>query len=239
VVALLGGVLGSLLLGGTYALATNVDFVLGSTANQPDALTAVVAKNVDGHGGLNGPMIRLTNNSTSPSATALALGTNPNRTPFTVNSGVKVTHLNADRLDNIDSTGFVQGGGRLTHARAFFTANTFGNELLDNSAQVPPFSVTYDCDTNDPSFWVTNRSPSQYARVIVAEADGGHVFRSLGLAPGQAIGDHHTTYADELTYHVSWSDGHTATIWASGYTLDNQPDVRDDGCYVQVMALSQ
>jgi hypothetical protein len=71
-ISILGGVLGAMLLGGSYALATTSSFILGSTtANVPDAFTAVTAKNVDAHGGLNGPLIRLTNGSTSTNATAL------------------------------------------------------------------------------------------------------------------------------------------------------------------------
>src|SRR5512132_3584726 len=105
--ALVGGIAGAVMAAGTVALASTSNFILGSTtANTPNALTAVTAENIDGNGGLNGQMIKLTNNSTGTSATALGLTTPPSRPPMIVSSGAKVTNLNADKLDGIDSTGF-------------------------------------------------------------------------------------------------------------------------------------
>jgi hypothetical protein len=88
------------------AVATTSNFILGSTtANLPDAPTAVTAKNIS-LGGLNAKMLQLTNNSTGSSATALGLTTPSSRPPMIVNSQAKVANLNADKLDGIDSTGF-------------------------------------------------------------------------------------------------------------------------------------
>jgi hypothetical protein len=42
---------------------------------------------------------------------ALGLTVNSGKSPFTVNSSTKVTNLNADRLDGLDSSGFAQGAG--------------------------------------------------------------------------------------------------------------------------------
>ena len=89
------------------AVATTSNFILGSTANTADAPTAVQATNVDGHGGLNAPLFTFTNNSTGSSATPLSLIAPSGRPPFTVNTQTKVTNLNADLLDGIDSSGFV------------------------------------------------------------------------------------------------------------------------------------
>jgi len=90
------------------AVATTSTFILGSTtANVPDAPTAVTAKNVS-LGGLNAKMLQLTNNSTGSSATALGLTTPSSRPPLIVNSQAKVANLNADKLDGIDSTGFLR-----------------------------------------------------------------------------------------------------------------------------------
>ena len=92
------------------AVATTSNFILGSTtANVPDAPTAVTAKNVS-LGGLNAKMLQLTNNSTGSSATALGLTTPSSRPPLIVNSQTKVANLNADKLDGIDSTGFLATG---------------------------------------------------------------------------------------------------------------------------------
>jgi hypothetical protein len=85
------------------AVATTSNFILGSTtANVPDAPTAVTAKNVSA-GGLNTKMLQLTNNSTGSSATALGLTTPSTRPPMIVNSQAKVANLNADLLDGLDS----------------------------------------------------------------------------------------------------------------------------------------
>ena len=92
------------------AVATTSNFILGSTtANVPDAPTAVTAKNVS-LGGLNAKMLQLTNNSTGSSATALGLTTPSSRPPLIVSSQAKVANLNADKLDGIDSTGFLARG---------------------------------------------------------------------------------------------------------------------------------
>jgi hypothetical protein len=103
--AVVGGIAGAVMAAGTVAVASTSNFILGSTtANTPNALTAVTAQNVDGTGGLNGKMIQLTNNSTGASATALGLTVGSGRPPFTVNSATKVTNLNADQLDGLDSS---------------------------------------------------------------------------------------------------------------------------------------
>jgi hypothetical protein len=92
------------------AVATTSNFILGSTtANVPDAPTAVTAKNVS-LGGLNAKLLQLTNNSTGASATALGLTTPSSRPPMIVNSQAKVANLNADKLDGIDSTAFLARG---------------------------------------------------------------------------------------------------------------------------------
>src|SRR3954468_21614508 len=90
-------------LGGTTYAATGDPFLLGNpnSAISTTSLTAPVAGK-----GLQG-----TNTSTGTGATALGLNTASGHPPFTVNSGTKVTNLNADKLDGIDSTGFVSSSG--------------------------------------------------------------------------------------------------------------------------------
>jgi len=84
------------------AVATTKTFVLG-TSNTVDAATTVTA----GASGLNAKMLQLTNNNTGSSATALGLTTASSRPPLIVSSQAKVANLNADKLDGIDSTGFL------------------------------------------------------------------------------------------------------------------------------------
>jgi hypothetical protein len=72
-------------------------FRLGQT-NGIDAMSALV-------GNVAGPMLMADNNSTGAGATALDLRVEAGKPPMKVNSTTKVTKLNADRLDGLDSTG--------------------------------------------------------------------------------------------------------------------------------------
>src|SRR6266487_5490470 len=86
-------------LGGTTYAATGDNFILGNpnSASTTTSLTAPVA----------GTGLQVTNTSTGAGATALGLNTASGHPPFTVNSGTKVTNLNADKLDGLDSISFV------------------------------------------------------------------------------------------------------------------------------------
>jgi hypothetical protein len=89
-------------LGGTTYAATGGSFILGNpnSASSTTSLSAPVA----------GKALQVTNTSTGASATGLGLNVASGHSPFTVNSGTKVTNLNADKLDGIDSTGFLPSG---------------------------------------------------------------------------------------------------------------------------------
>jgi hypothetical protein len=80
-------------LGGTTYAATGGNFILGqsNTASSTTALSA----------GTTGPAFRATNTSTGTAGSFNVASGHP---PFTVNSGTKVTNLNADKLDGKDST---------------------------------------------------------------------------------------------------------------------------------------
>jgi hypothetical protein len=89
------------------AVATTQAFTLGTT-NRVDAPSTVV--NVNGNGAtspVDAPLLTLDNRSSTANATPLALLAAPNHPALKVNTGIKVTNLNADRLDGIDSAGFV------------------------------------------------------------------------------------------------------------------------------------
>jgi hypothetical protein len=89
-------------LGGTTYAATGGNFILGNpnSASSTTSLSAPVA----------GKGLQVTNTSTGAGATALGLNVASGHSPFTVNSGTKVANLNADKLDGIDSTGFLPSG---------------------------------------------------------------------------------------------------------------------------------
>src|SRR5262249_26237060 len=107
--SVLGAAVATTLLGGAFAIASQTNFVLGSTTNTPDAVSVVTAKNVDGKGGINDRMIQLVNDSTSSNATALSLHVNGRRPPLSVNPSARIPNLNADRLDGLDSSVLAQG----------------------------------------------------------------------------------------------------------------------------------
>jgi hypothetical protein len=240
--SVLGAATATFLLGGTYALATNVNFILGSTANAPDALTAVVAKNVDGHGGLNGPMLRLTNNSTSSGATALALGVGSNRPPFTVNSAAKVAGLNADKLDGVDSAGFVQGSGKFLSASVQLPPDPGSVVQVLVYHAAPAFDVVYECPgdlATKGSLYVRNLSPLSGADLVSSVSTDPAPFHARMPANGATRGWGNAQSPDGsiTTFTVKWFDGHVAQIWVSSFHLDGQSDPRDDSCYVTTTAL--
>jgi hypothetical protein len=89
-------------LGGTTYAATGGNFILGNpnSASSTTSLSAPVA----------GKALQVTNTSTGAGATGLGLNVASGHPPFTVNSGTKVANLNADKLDGVDSTGFLPSG---------------------------------------------------------------------------------------------------------------------------------
>jgi hypothetical protein len=85
-------------IGGTTYAATGGNFILGQT-NTASSTTALSA-------GTTGPALKATNTSTGTAASFNVASGHP---PFSVNSGTKVTNLNADKLDGLDSTSFLSG----------------------------------------------------------------------------------------------------------------------------------
>lgn len=84
--------------------AAAVSYLVLGTTNH--AATTTTLKS-----GVNGAVLELTNTNATGGTNARGLGiTVPaGRAPMTVNSGVRVTNLNADKLDGISSTGFIRG----------------------------------------------------------------------------------------------------------------------------------
>jgi hypothetical protein len=104
---IMGGLALFITLGGVGYAATGGNFILGqaNTATTPSSLSAPIA---------GGKALQLTNTSATGGSTALGLTVGAGKAPFTVNSSGKVTNLNADRLDGIDSTEFIAVGGTTT-----------------------------------------------------------------------------------------------------------------------------
>jgi hypothetical protein len=86
------------LAGTTYA-ATGGNFILGS----PNSATSTTALS----SGTTGPALRVTSTNTAAGSSALNLNVPTGRPPLTVNSGIKVANLNADKLDGLDSASLI------------------------------------------------------------------------------------------------------------------------------------
>ena len=82
-------------LGGTTYAATGGNFILGQS-NSANATTSLASSST-------GPALKVTSTSAG-FATALGLNVPSGHAPFTVNSGTKVTNLNADKLDGKDAS---------------------------------------------------------------------------------------------------------------------------------------
>ena len=127
-------------LGGTTYAATGGNFILGkpNSASSTTALTAPVA----------GKGLQVTNNSTSAGATALGLNVASGHPPFAVSSGTKVTNLNADKLDGLDSTSFVPSSKVRRVGPVSITLPPSGGLLTSPIATVGHFTFTGYCQVD-------------------------------------------------------------------------------------------
>jgi len=126
-------------LGGSAYAATGGNFVLGSSnaANKTTGLTGSPA---------TGAALSVTNSTAKQPAAAFTV---QGRTaPFTVSSKGKVANLNADSLDGIDSTGFVQGNGQAYGASLDYPADSSGT---DHVVTVAPGFMALDLYCSAPS----------------------------------------------------------------------------------------
>jgi hypothetical protein len=125
-------ILAFIVLGGMSYAATGGNFILGksNSASSTTSLTAPVA----------GKGLQVTNTSTGAGATALGLNVASGKAPFTVNSGTKVANLNADKLDGIDSSGFLSSAS--VKKLSFEAAIGSGEPVL---ATVGPYTIKGQC----------------------------------------------------------------------------------------------
>jgi hypothetical protein len=85
------------------AFAANGDPWLLGSSNVATAITTL-----GGTLGVNGPMVRIANNNAGAGDTALDLRVQAGEAPLTVNRDTKVTNLNADKLDGLDSSALLK-----------------------------------------------------------------------------------------------------------------------------------
>ncbi len=116
------------------AFGANGDAWRLGRANVATAITSL-----GGSLGVEGPMLRLTNNNPDPNDTALDLQVQTGEAPMRVNSTTKVSNLNADKLDGLDYTWFMRGRIYKTES-----VTTVGQQLGDGTYRTVAW-----CDEGD------------------------------------------------------------------------------------------
>jgi hypothetical protein len=166
-------------LGGVGHGANNDKLTLGQS-NAATATTSLSAPVV------GGKALQLTNNNSSnTSSTALGLTVAAGHAPFTVNSSTKVTNLNGDFLDGLDSTRFW---------------NTLGNALCTTLCLVQPFIGTTN---NQPLVFKVNGQralllqPNATSPNVVGGFSGNSV--SAGVVGATIAGGGSSTYTNVVT----------------------------------------
>ena len=149
-------------LGGAGMAATGGNFILGK-ANSATSTTSLSAP-------IGGKALQLSNTSTIAGATALGLTAAPGHAPFAVNTSTKVANLNADRLDGIDSSSLVQGGGNLKPIPLVDLPNAGAGTLM-NITGVGKLEVT-GCASGNQSFKYTNESGATQNYVLNSAYNG-------------------------------------------------------------------
>jgi hypothetical protein len=126
-------------LGGTAIAADGGNFLLGRS-NSASSMTSLTRTGANAGKGL-----QVTNTSTGAGATALGLNVASGHTPFTVNSATKVANLNADKLDGVDSTGFLPSS---SVKRLVYTAPDANPAPITPIATIGPFTIKGQCQSN-------------------------------------------------------------------------------------------
>lgn len=152
-------------------------FNLGVT-NAVDAITTL-------KGVVGGPSLRIDNDNPNAPATALQLLVEPGRPPMSVNSGIKVTNLHADKLDNKDASEFLPIGGKAVDSdkldgidsTQLTRAPRFEDVVGSFSADFTSSPKTVCQDTSD----YTAPSPQHAIVHVRTSADPSGAFLAYGL----------------------------------------------------------
>jgi hypothetical protein len=230
VVATLG--LAIALLGAGTAVATTFGFTLGAT-NRVDTPSRVTnLKSGGGANAINAPLVTFENTSTGSKATALNLAVDPASPPFTVNSGKKVAHLNADRVDGMDASklGAVRDFHRSIAAASagFRELLTFRGLTISSDARIvsgPLLECDLEATATDAgefdNSWIFGTGSDAFALSsgTATPADGFFVARARG-DDSRSVGQ--LVFYDAVT-------GHTVTVAYSVYGIPNA-DINGQGC---------
>lgn len=182
--------------------------------NTVNAVTQLVSTSGAGPAG---PMLRIDNNSSATGATGLEILTEAGKPPMKVNSATKVASLNADKLDNLDSTRFVQGGadingnvnsnfrGLVEHSEGASFLNTGFHTVVAHAAKGPPVDVLLSCpsQTSAGTLRIVNNTTDfgDSQRVWVDNGSANPSFDTLGQ--NQSIDKSVSPSGDHFTIQVA------------------------------------
>jgi hypothetical protein len=206
--------------------ATGGNFILGqpNTATSETKLSSNSATQTLG----------LTNSANKPAARFI---TGPTAAPFSVTSQVKVGNLNADKLDGLDSTGFVKAGPCAPVASC--TGRNAGGAIgvvpgsTGTIALVPGlFTIQYDCPANLNNQGVITYVNTSAATENVYADSGGDNPNYQQLAAGGTSPLPATAAGDSFVWQIQHPTIGLATIHAASVN-----HVGDNFCGFQVQAV--
>jgi hypothetical protein len=226
------GVMLALVVGlASVAFAANGDPWLLGRSNVATSITSLA-----GAVGVDGPMLRITNNNAGTNDTALDLRVQAGEAPMKVNSDKMVTNLNADKIDGKEASEFVQGNGRVMDGAAALCPGCSSSVILHN--QSPFIDIEYEC----PSDLTSNGTlviyafgtetlnmfsdngladPNAYRRLIPGVDDEGNPEPAEYSQPAAANGEH-------ITFQVQGAGMATIEVFSVH---------RSGDCHVQAQGL--
>jgi hypothetical protein len=172
------------LAGGTTYAATGGNFILG----QPNSAGSTTGLS----SGTTGPALKVTSTNTGTGATALGLNVASGHAPFTVNSGAKVTNLNADKLDGLNSSEFQRVG--LVRYGAAPQDALFNDTVIQWNELGAAFRTDADADLDD-EIRIYNLRSSGNIRLLTGT-------RQSFIEPG----DYDPISVSSLTTFIVWSE---------------------------------
>lgn len=223
VIAVLALTLG---LGGVAYGATGGNFILGqaNSATSETHLTSNAATQTLG----------VQNTANKPAARFI---TGTAVSPFTVTSGIKVLNLNADKLDGLDSTGFIKAGpcAPIASCKGSNAGGAIGI-LPGNTgtiALVPGlFSVSYACpsDLTQPGVITYVNTSSATENVFADDGGSDPVYQQLAAAGTSPLAA--TAAGDAFVWQMQHPTAGLATIHAA--TVNR---ISGNDCHFQVQAV--
>jgi hypothetical protein len=182
----------------------------------------------------SGATLNVTNSGAKPAA---KFTTNLGVAPFQVNTGAKVTNLNADKLDGIDSTGFVKAGPCAPFASC--RGSNAGGAIAPVSGSsgsidlVPSlFSISYACPANLADEGVITYTNTSGAIENVFAVSGGDNPEYRRLAAGETWDLAASAAGDGYEWQIQHPTLGLATIHAAVANREASND-----CHFQVQAV--